>query len=465
MVRLNKDHYMLCHGEKILVKTVRGTKKVVVIGAGFTGLSAAWELAKAGHFVTVLEKEENVGGLAGTFDVHGTQLEKFYHHWFTSDKFVFDLVHELDLSHMIEWKTSKTGMYFANNFYRLSSPVDLLKFKPLSLPNRIRLGVLTIGVRWLKSWKRLEKISARDWLIKIGGKQVFEIVWQPLLIGKFGKYAEKVSAVWIWNKLKLRGGSRSGKGSESLAYFKGGFANLAERLSEIISETEGCAIEISTEVNSLVSNEGRISGVKAGSKTFDADIVIITTPLPIAADIIAASKNTLPSVSGYLGKLRRIRYLANVCLVLQLDRSLSETYWLNVNDPSFPYVAIIEHTNFESKELYGGNHIVYLSKYLSEDDPLYQMNDDDVFEFSIAHIMKMFPKFNRSWVNGYSVWRARYSQPIVECGYSDMIPEESTPIAGLFVTSMAQIYPEDRGTNYAIRQGRRIGSRIAAGEK
>ena len=187
----------------------------------------------------------------------------------------------------------------------------------------------------------------------------------------------------------------------------------------------------------------------------ESDKVIATTALPLVADMVEdwASPD-------YLSSLRRIDYLSNVCLVLQLDRSLSSTYWLNVNDPSFPFVGVIEHTNFEKAANYGGNHIVYLSKYLPHTDALYNMTAKEVLEFSLPYLQKMFPAFDLSWVRKYDVWKARWSQPVVEKHYSALIPSEDGPRSGFYLCSMAQIYPEDRGTNYAIREGRKIAARL-----
>jgi protoporphyrinogen oxidase len=166
----------------------------------------------------------------------------------------------------------------------------------------------------------------------------------------------------------------------------------------------------------------------------------------------------------YLESLRKIQYLGNVCLVLELNHPLSKTYWLNVNDPSFPFVGVIEHTNFERAETYGGRHIVYLSKYLPHTDPLYSMSDDALLEFTLPYLQKMFPAFNKTWIYAHHVWRARWSQPVVVKHYSTLIPQEHTPYQGLHLCSMAQIYPEDRGTNYAIREGRRMGQVLASAD-
>ena len=430
-------------------------KKVVIIGAGFSGLSAAYELTSRGFMVEVLERDADVGGLAGTFAVGGTRLEKFYHHWFTNDHHVMNLINELGMEQNVLLRPTRTGMYFANNFYRLSSPLDVLRFSPLNLMDRIRLGLMVLRARKVKHWSELESLTAEEWLRMIGGDAVFRIVWEPLLRGKFGPYANDISAVWFWNKLKLRGSSRGKGGGEALAYYRGGFAALSEQLTTSI-RAKGGVVRTSVSVEGLAVQNHRVIGVHTSTGVVRTDAVIATPALPIIADLIA------PHVKDdYVASLRRVEYLANLCLVLELDRSLSKTYWLNVNDPRFPYVAVIEHTNFEPTSTYAGRHIVYLSRYLPQSAELYRMQDDEVFEFSLPHIQRMFPDFNRSWVKAYHVWRAQYSQPIVVRNYNKLIPDVQAPIQGLYICSMAQVYPEDRGTNYAIREGRKVGRTVA----
>ncbi|HUQ83433.1 MAG TPA: NAD(P)/FAD-dependent oxidoreductase [Gemmatimonadaceae bacterium] len=427
----------------------------VIIGAGFSGLSAALELARRGLPVTVLEADREVGGLAGSFEVNGERLEKFYHHWFTNDRHVADLVHELGDDDRIVYRPTRTGMYFANRIFRLSSPADVLRFTPLPLVDRVRLGVLALRARGVKDWRALENETAEEWLIRLGGERVYRVVWQPLLEGKFGPFASKVSAVWFWNKLKLRGGSRGKNGAEMLAYYRGGFAALADRLALEVTVLGG-EIRLGTAARGLVVDGNTVRGVETDAGMIEADAVIATPALPIVADLVAPHAS-----DDWLRQLRAIEYLANVCVVLELDRSLSDTYWLNVNDPGFPFVGVIEHTNFEPASTYGGRHIVYLSKYLPESADLYQMADDAMLDFCMPHLQRMFPAFNREWVIAHHVWRARYSQPIVGKHYSQLIPPTETPIGGLYLSTMAQVYPEDRGTNYAIRDGRRVGQQVA----
>jgi protoporphyrinogen oxidase len=284
---------------------------------------------------------------------------------------------------------------------------------------------------------------------------VFRVVWQPLLEGKFGPYARDVSAVWFWNKLKLRGGSRGKGGAEMLAYYRGGFSALADRLAAQVRQLGG-EILTGTPATGLVIEDNRVVGVRTPAGVMPATNVVLTQPLPLVADMLEPH-----APAPYIGQLRKIEYLANVCLVLELDRSLSDTYWLNVNDPGFPFVGVIEHTNFEPAETYGGRHIVYLSKYLPESHDMYRMSDEELLAFAVPHLRRMFPAFDERWILGHHVWRARFSQPIVARRHSLLIPSVQTPVDGVYLSSMAQVYPEDRGTNYAIREGRAVGQRVA----
>ena len=428
--------------------------QVTIVGGGFTGLTAAYELLKKGIKVTILEAEPEIGGLAAAFEVGGEKLDRFYHHWFTNDMEVMTLIDELGLNDRVEINPTNTGVYYANNFFKLSTPWDLLNFTPLSFFDRIRLGLLALRARRVKDWKELENKSAHEWLKELGGENVYRVVWQPLLKGKFGPYAEEVSAVWFWNKLKLRGGSRGKGGEERLAYFKGGFVSLADALAAKIRELGGVI-----SLNSPVSSIRKVDNnwlVETPNGTVTSQRVICTTALPLIADMIKSWAS-----QSYLDELNRIQYIGNTCLVLELDRPLSKTYWLNVNEPSFPFVGVIEHTNFERPETYGGRHIVYLSKYLPHTDALYAMDADEFLAYAMPYMQKMFPTMERSWVLAHHLWRARWSQPVVEKHYGSLIPSEDGPVAGFHICSMAQIYPEDRGTNYAIREGRKIGKRIA----
>lgn len=430
------------------------SKKVIIIGGGYTGLAAAYDLQKAGNKVTIFEASNEIGGLAGHFEPQpGVKLEKFYHHWFTSDTAIIDFIKEIGLGSKLKYMSSQTGLFYANSIFRLSKPADLLKFKPLSLLSRIKTGLMVLSARRVKDWHKLESISAEEWIIKHAGKEAYDVIWGPLLRGKFGDELQNVSAVWIWNKFKLRGASRNKKGDETLVYYEGGFGGATGDIQNKLREI-GVDIRLGHKVDHIISEYSKFLGVVSKGMQTQADVCLATLPLPEFLKIAPLLPNE------YRDPAAKIRFLGNVCLILRLKKSLSSTYWLNVADPDFPYVGIIEHTNFDKIENYKGEHIAYLSKYLPVKDPLYKMSDEEVFKTSLPHIKKMFPDFSDDWVIGYHVWRANYSQPIVTKHYSELIPKRKTPIENLWLSTMAQIYPQDRGTNYAVLHGREVANDI-----
>lgn len=425
---------------------------VCVVGAGFTGLAAAMSLARAGKSVVVVEADDGPGGLASAFDLaDGVRVEKFYHHWFDSDTHLPEIIGELGLQDRILTAPSRTGMYYNKQIWRLSTPLDLLTFKPLSLIDRIRLGLLVFRVRRVTDWRAIEHLSVREWLEPLCGAAAFRIVWQPLLEHKFSIHADEVGAVWMWKKLALRGGTRNARGGEQLAYFKGGFGDLAQAMADDVTR-HGGVVRYGTRISRAVTEGDRVAALKCtdGSE-IRAKQFLFTPALPIIADWFRDA----PGVNAaWLASLRRVKYLGNACLLLELDRSLSPTYWLNVNDPGFPFVGVIEHTNFDDPSAYQGRHIVYLSRYMATEDPVWDYDDQVYLDYAFSHLQRMFPQLERSWIQDFALWRAPYAQPIAERDYSHLIPDRQTPFANALIATMAQIYPEDRGTNYAIREGR-----------
>jgi protoporphyrinogen oxidase len=429
---------------------------VVIVGGGFTGLTAAYVLSKQGHSVRVVESDSSAGGLAGTFQfADGVHLEKFYHHWFNSDVYVPELVKELGMEGDVITLPTRTGMYFNGRMWKLSTPMDLLRFTALSFIDRIRLGLLVLQVRRIKDWRTIEHLSIREWLESLCGKNVYRVVWEPLIKSKFSVYAEAVNAVWMWKKLVLRGSTRNDKGGEELAYFKGGFGRLAEAM---VAAIEGAGGEVSLGVNVIgVRSEGnKIIALQTSSGDVTGRQFLFTPAFPIITKIFEGAADT-----NWLANMSRVRYLGNMCLILRLKHSLSDTYWLNVNDPGFPFVGVIEHTNFDLPENYKGSHIAYLSRYLAVEDPVWSYSDEQYVDFALEHLKRMFPKMERSWLLDHRVWRAEFSQPVTERNYSQYVPGRETPFVNASISTMAQIYPEDRGTNYAIREGRTVAEYIA----
>ena len=429
---------------------------VVIVGAGFTGLTAAYELSKQGFRVRVIESDATPGGLAASFEfADGVRLDKFYHHWFNNDGFVPDLGRDLRMEGDLITLPSRTGMYFGERIWKLSTPMDLFRFTAISLVDRIKLGSLVFQVRRIKDWRQIEHLNIREWLEALCGKNVYRVVWEPLVTAKFSVYAEVVNAVWMWKKLVLRGSTRNKKGGEELVYFKGSFGRLAEAMVLEVRRHGGdvCFGEKATGLQAegdtllfLHTNDGDVAG-----RHF-----LFTPALPIIADLF---EGTAPAE--WLASLRRIRYLGNICLVLRLKHALSDIYWLNVNDPGFPFVGVIEHTNLDMPNSYKDTHIVFLSRYLPVEDPVWSYSDSEYFEFAMKHLKRMFPIVDQTSVLEYRVWRAEYAQPVTDRDYSQHVPSMETPFLNASIATMAQIYPEDRGTNYAIREGRAVAAHVS----
>jgi len=429
---------------------------VIVVGGGFTGLTAAYVLSKQGYKVRVIEADYAAGGLAGTFEFSdGVKIEKFYHHWFNNDSFVPELIKELGMEDSIITLPSKTGMYFKGRMWKLSTPMDLLRFSPLSFIDRIRLGLLVFQVRRVKDWQTIEHLSIREWLESLCGRNVYRVVWAPLITSKFSIYAELVNAVWMWKKLVLRGSTRNEKGSEELAYFKGGFGCLIEAMVAAIESSNG-EISCGEKVKGVRTDGNRLLALNTDSEEIVGRQFIFTPAFPIIADIFDGVAD-----SDWLASLRRVRYLGNMCLVLRLKHCLSDIYWLNVNDPGFPFVGVIEHTNFDTSDNYKGTHIAFLSRYLAVEEPVWSYSDEQYFDFAFEHLKRMFPKLDRSWVIEKRVMRAEYAQQVTERHYSRYVPGRQTPFTNVSISTMAQIYPEDRGINYAIREGRAVALHIS----
>lgn len=434
--------------------------KVAIIGAGFGGLAAAYETSLAGHETKIFDRDDRLGGLASTFHVGGQELEKFYHHWLGTDEDVFGLARELGHGDKLVFKESKVGIYYANKNYRFSSPLDLLRFTPMSFWARIRFGLSVLYSWTVRNSDYLEKITAEEWLLKVCGREAYETIWRPLLIGKFGEdFYGDVAAIWIWNKLIQRGQSRDAKAKEYLGYYKGGFSAFIQDLQYAI-ENNGGAFELNSDVSEVRAGARDTVDLKINEEWCNFDRVIYTGHTPELAQLYRESGFENEAV-----QVEKIKYLSNICLILETNKSLSDTYWLNVNDVTFPFVGIIEHTNFETVDNYDGKNLIYLSKYIPDSHKLYAMNTEEMTAFSIPHIKRLFPEFEESSIQRSFLWKADYAQPLIVKDYPALIPGCQSHIPNFFLSTMAQVYPQDRGTNYAVKMGRDVGRRVAHGQK
>jgi len=428
--------------------------KIGIIGGGIAGLSAAYELGKRGYKVALFEKESELGGQVGTFVVEGERLERFYHHIFTSDVDIIKVIAELGLGERLLWLDSKVGFFHRGRIYDFVTPMELLKFRPLGLADRMRLGLVSLYLRRYGNWHSLEGVTAEEWLTRYGGRRSYEVVWGPLLKNKFGESANEIGMVWLWGKIHLRLASRRGE-KESLGYLNGSFGLLIESLRERIINAGG-EIYTSSPVDRVVVEGQRATGIQSADREHHCDAVIATVPSPVFLEMVPH----LPA--DYAAKLAGVRYQGAMVMVLTLKERFSHIYWLNISDASIPFVALVEHTNLVDPSVYGGKRIVYITNYLSKDSPLYSLSADGLLAEYLPHLRKINPEFEPGWVEGCYLFRDDAGQPIITTNYSSRIPEHATPISHLYLANTTQIYPEDRGMNYSVRLGRKVAGLVTA---
>ncbi len=416
-------------------------------------MTAGYELAKKGHQVVVFESDPEPGGLIGTIPSGDQDLERFYHHIFTSDTDLISLLEELGLLQHLEWMEPRNGFFTNGTLYPFTTPFDLLRFKELSFRERMALGLLVFKAKSVSDWRSLEKELAKDWVIKNAGRNVYDKVWGPLLQAKFDDDAEAISAVWLWNKFKLRGSTRDKNlNRELLGYLSDSFGAFIRSLVDKIGQLGG-SVRCSTAVERIASNPDDSLRIMTAAGDMDFDRVIVTC----APEKLIGIMPELPAA--YVAELRKIQYKANICLLLELSEPISPYYWISVADSDLPFVAMIEHTNLVRDERYQ-SHIVYLSRYLDAQNQLCHASNAAIIAEFCAGVKQIFPYWNEKTIKKATVSRARYAQPVIGTGYSSLKPAIQTPIANLYLACMAQIYPEDRGQNYAVRMGRKLASQL-----
>lgn len=374
-------------------------KKIAIVGGGLTGLVAGYRLLQMGHEVTIFEKEKELGGLAGGFEINGTNLEKTYHHIFRKDKDFIALVEELGLIDKLVWRKDVTAIYYDNQVYPFAGAIDLLRFEPLGLADKLRLGLVKIYLEKENNWQKFEKITAVEWMRKWCGQRAYEVVWAPLLRGKFGKYADKVSMAWMWARIHTRG-------SGGLGYLMGGFQQVVDELAKKI-KTNGGEIKLNCQFS--ITND----------ELTKFDKIISSAPI------------------------KGINYLPAVCLVFTSKQNLSQYYWHNINDTQSPFLALIQHTNLIDKKNYNKKHVYYLGAYGKA-----KVDEKEWFEY----LKTIFPKFETKKVLQKWVFSFKYAQHIVDTGYK--VPR--LKLGKVYQVNFARIYPEDRGMNYAVREGEKI---------
>ena len=444
--------------------------RVAVAGAGVAGLVCAYDLTRAGHTVDVYERWPGLGGQAATLDAGGgVRLERYYHHLFTSDRHIAGLYDELGMPDELEWRPSSVAFFLQGRSWPFTTPLDLLRFGPLPPLARVRMGLAVL---------RLQRAAAREgvapyegetaavWVRREMGEAAWRTIWGPLLRGKFGDRAPDISMAWLWGKLTMR---RKLKGAEArqelLGYPRRSWEPLFEALQGAI-ERGGGRVLTDRPVAELRPGFEVVPGAPDSfrrghdPRAFEPageperyDAVVATVPSDVFTGMLSPALREQVGAA-YLDRLGSIEYHTALCLLLELDRRFSPYYWTNVAEPGLPFVGLIEHTNFVEPERYGGRRFLYVANYLAPGDPLLALAPDELLDRYEPGLRAVNPAFDRSWVRQHWLFREPAAQPVVTVGYPDRIAPLATGVPGLVLANTTQIYPEDRGTNYAVRLGR-----------
>ncbi|GAB4474780.1 MAG: NAD(P)/FAD-dependent oxidoreductase [Anaerolineae bacterium] len=436
--------------------------KVAVVGAGAAGLAAAYDLARAGHEVVIYEAGAEVGGLAAGFKAPHWEwtLEKFYHHWFSNDQDIIGFIQELGFGDRLRFSSPTTSYYDEAGNFALDKPVvrsglisrviNVLSIPGLPLIDRLRFGIMGAYLAAIPDGTFLEKHTADAWLMRRVGRRAHERVWRPMLIGKFGPLYDQVNMAWMWARIYKR--------TASLGTYVGGFQAALEDIAGVLGRM-GVSIRLSAPVQRIAPGGTGGVSLKLDEGVFHYDQALCT----FGPALMARLAPDLPEP--YLNQLRSLKGMGALSVVLTLDRQLMTdgTYWLNLPATSadnplanpFPYLALVEHTNWQSPAHYGGDHIIYMGDYLPADHEHMHLDDEALLARFLPSLRRVNPAFSESWIRQRWVFRVPYAQPVPLVNQSQHIPAIRTPIKGLYLASMAQVYPWDRGTNYAVEIGRR----------
>ena len=430
--------------------------RIGIIGGGVAGLGCALFLQDGGHRVDVFEQAPEMGGLAGSFDFDGIPAEKYYHFICRDDEDLVSLLPRLGLADEIEWRPGRMGFFYDGRLYPFGTPWDLLRFRPLSLGDRLRFGLNVAVSRSAASWERYESVTARDWLIAQIGERAYRVIWEPLLRIKFGSYADRISASWIWHRIHRVARSRPHVlARERLGFLKRGTMILIERLTSLLS-SRGAGLFPSSAVTKILVETGaaRATGIVVNGAERPYDAVISTVPLPVLSRLLSET------AAARIDLIDRIQYISIVCLVMKLRRPVTDAFWVNVNDPRIPFNGFIEYTNLNPRRDAGEPYLLYVPFYLPPGDPRLRQPDAELLAECLDGLRIIRPDVDPSWVLGYRVFRDRFAQAICTTNFARSLPPVRTAIQGFYLTDSTQLYPSDRTISGMIGQARRVADLI-----
>lgn len=426
-------------------------QRIAVLGAGPMGLAVAYQLARDGHCPVVFEADDRVGGMTATFDFDGLDIERYYHFHCTSDLAFLEVLNELGLEDKMNWVETRMGFYYQNRVHPWGNPIALLRFSGLSLWAKFRYGLHAFLSTKRKNWKDLDTLEATSWIRRWVGDDAYRVLWSKLFEFKFYNYEDKLSAAWIWSRIRRIGRSRYNLFREKLGYLEGGSTTLLHAMKAEI-EANGGEIRLSSPVSKVIIEAGKVCGIEQAGESLAFDKVISTVPLPFVPRLIP----DLPK--SVLEAFARLQNIAVVCLIIKLRQPLTENFWLNVNDPDMDIPGLVEYSNLRPL----GTHVIYIPYYMPGEHPKFQDADELFFDKARRYLKRINPALVDDDFLAIRASRYRFAQPICGPGFLDQLPPAGLPIKGLWVADTSYYYPEDRGISESINFGRNMARQATA---
>ena len=423
----------------------RKSENWAVVGGGMLGMTLAHRLAQAGKQVTVYEAAPEFGGLASAWQIGNVIWDKHYHVTLLSDSYLRDLLAELDLDSEMRWVETRTGFYTDEQLYSMSNSVEFLKFPPLSLIDKFRLGATIFYASRVSDWKKLEKIPVADWLRKLSGTRTFEKIWLPLLRAKLGENYQKTSAAFIWATIaRMYAARRTGLKKEMFGYLPGGYARIINHFAAFLA-AEGVNLRTSSGIKSLRSDASGVELTLNDESKVTHDRVVLTVPCPVVSAICPQLTEAEKQ------RLNAVEYQGIICASVLLRRNLASYYVTNITADWVPFTAVIEMTALVDPMEIGGLHLVYLPKYVTASE--FEANTDDakLEEQFVSALMRMYPGLSRDDVVAFKVSRVRNVFPIPAIDYSEMVPAMATTVPGVSLVNSTHIVNGTLNVNEGVR--------------
>ena len=410
-----------------------GSLRVGVVGGGVLGMYLSWRLRSLGAHVELFEAAPATGGLASPERIGDYDWDRFYHVMLLSDQHLMALISDLGLEDKLNWGITRTGFFTDGKLVSMSNALEFLRFPPLGLLEKFRLGGTIFLASKISDWRALEEILAVDWLTKYSGRRVVEKIWLPLLKSKLGDNYKIASASFIWAIIaRMYAARKAGLKREMFGYVDGGYRTILGRLQETVNKS-GVVTHYGARVEA-VTRLGEASIVSWNSERSDFDAVVMTVPTGTIAQLCPDLNERDKS------RLKGVTYQGIICPSFVIERSLSPYYVTNITDSGIPFTGVIEMTALVDKKNFGGNALVYLPQYLTQEDSYWDNDDNSIYEDCLSALEKMYPHFSRDQVVAKGIARARNVLAVSTLNYSEeCLPSMETSMSGIFVLNSAQI--------------------------